>query len=82
MEGLLGDGDDDVSRRDVSPRDVSLCRAVARSRAASLLQQPGRARLQQKQKQEATGDLQLDSCCYLLDTFYSVLMFSYCLNMI
>lgn len=30
MAGLLGDGDGDVSLRDVSPRDVSLYRAVAR----------------------------------------------------
>ncbi|KAK2905956.1 hypothetical protein Q8A73_009899 [Channa argus] len=37
MEGLLGDGDGDVSRRDVPPRDVSLCRDVARG-------QPGCAR--------------------------------------
>lgn len=30
MAELLGDGEGDVSLRDVSPRDVSLCRAVAR----------------------------------------------------
>lgn len=36
MERLLGDGDDDVSRRDVSPRDVSHCRAVARGLPRSL----------------------------------------------
>lgn len=35
MEGLLGDGDGDVSRRDVPPRDVPLCRvALAGSSAA------------------------------------------------
>lgn len=30
MAGLLGDGDGDVSLRDVSPRDISLYRAFAR----------------------------------------------------
>lgn len=50
MEGLLGDEDGDVSRRDVTPRDVSLCRA-----SASLSFRTARV----KQEQEATGDSQL-----------------------
>ena len=32
MAGLLGDGDGDVSLRDVSPRDISLYRAFAKAR--------------------------------------------------
>lgn len=31
MAGLLGDGDGDVSLRDVSPRDISLDRVFARA---------------------------------------------------
>lgn len=51
MEGLLGDGDGDVSRRDVSPRDVSLYRAGARGAASrSLLRARHFCRQEEKQK--------------------------------
>lgn len=60
MEGLLGDGDGDVSRKDVSPRDVSLCRARS-SRALST--ERLRARLRQEQKQKATGVRQPRGLC-------------------
>lgn len=58
MEGLLGDGDGDVSRSDVSPRDVSLCRAVARGQPRSHSTDWQRARLKREQKQKATVDRQ------------------------
>lgn len=62
MVGLPGDGDGDVSLRDVSPRDSSLCRASARG-LLRLWPARGRARLQLKQNEEAAG--QLDYCCFL-----------------
>lgn len=52
MEGLLGDGDGDVSRGDVSPRDVSLRRAVARG-AASRSRLRARYFCRQEEKQKA-----------------------------
>lgn len=54
MAGLLGDGDGDVSLRDVSPRDISLYRAFARGVLYGQC-----ARLHQKQNEEAAGNCQL-----------------------
>lgn len=57
MVGLLGDGDGDVSLRDVSPRDISLYRAFARG-LPRLWPARARARLHQKQNEEVAGELE------------------------
>lgn len=64
MAGLLGDGDGDVSRGDVSPRDVSLCRGCCTRDGL-------RAPLRQKQKEEASGGG--PSVIYMSDLFDSIL---------
>lgn len=70
MAGLLGDGDGDVSLRDVSPRDISLYRAFARG----ALRLWPLWRLHQKQKEEAAGDCWLEYFWFLSTKlqFYSI----------
>ncbi|KAG7215787.1 hypothetical protein INR49_021910 [Caranx melampygus] len=65
MEGLLGDENGDVSRRDVSPRDVSFCLAVARGQPSSHSTDRQRVRLQREQKQKATALNSLNQNCRL-----------------